>query len=176
MTDATRRIKKECVPEFATYLDALKIQWDDVWSDGTEYKQLKKILRIVGVDSIHKYKLNIRHMGYVRKETKSVHVKKLILTMCVARVAKDDFKTMLRLKMLESQDQSRSLHKVSLSSFITPDNICIGQTILYVYINLIYHSRYLPSAINYWDFLVNLMIIGKQLSDLAYVINLERIC
>ncbi|PRP80494.1 hypothetical protein PROFUN_11716 [Planoprotostelium fungivorum] len=116
VTKATMRIRDECVPDFANYLDALSFPWEHLWSPQATQSDLLKSLDIIGVDETHRRKLNIRHIGCVRATCKSVDVKKLIFSAMVARVVKDDFRDIMRLKMLETFDNGRSLSK-AISSF-----------------------------------------------------------
>lgn len=53
------------------------------------------------ISKIHYHGVNIRHLGRIRSHVKDEHLRKLILTECVARTVKNCWRKLLRKKMEE---------------------------------------------------------------------------
>jgi len=122
---ATRRLYEEFIPAAAAKLDAeMLTDWskefaDNVlWTNKTTLEELNWVLSLTSPREIHKFKFNIRHLGRLRSHVKSPHAKKVILSACAARVAKDDLKELFKLKTFEVSAPSHHPYKKVIVKFL----------------------------------------------------------
>ncbi|PRP81080.1 leucine-rich repeat-containing protein [Planoprotostelium fungivorum] len=99
---ATVRLYEECVPAFAKHLDEIAegngSKFEDFWTNWNCSPSLVWITDILSPVRVHTNCLNIRHIGRLRPHVKSSHIQRLILSVCTARVVKDDLKDLLKLQ------------------------------------------------------------------------------
>eukprot|EP01117_Protostelium_nocturnum_P006466 TRINITY_DN2328_c0_g1_i1.p1 TRINITY_DN2328_c0_g1~~TRINITY_DN2328_c0_g1_i1.p1 ORF type:complete len:1080 (+),score=470.57 TRINITY_DN2328_c0_g1_i1:226-3465(+) len=126
VTEATGRLYNEYIPNFAKHLDSIPLDWDVLWSPNAKSEDLVAALEAVGPNEAHKRYTNVRHIGRVRLASSSSDIKRLLLSVAAARVAKDDLKELMRVKMAEISAASTQPFKEVVVRFLNQlQGVCV---------------------------------------------------
>ncbi|PRP89297.1 hypothetical protein PROFUN_02171 [Planoprotostelium fungivorum] len=125
VTRATKRLYEECIPKMAENLDSMVAkfcdmdeQWAvDVLEGRGQIEELGYMLSVISPIELHKHSCNVRHLGRIRSLCKSPLMRKLILSVCAARVAKDDIRELFKLKTFEISAPSHHPYRKVIIKF-----------------------------------------------------------
>jgi len=107
VSEATFVLYNEIIPQFATELGSNATTVQRVarllGSKTLAIEDAKWMLDLVGTQALHQRGMSLRHLGEIRYHTTEPNMRKLLLSVCVGRVIKDQLRQTMREKMKKAQ-------------------------------------------------------------------------